>query len=212
MGINALARLREQESFVMCNATLETIDVTSNTSAPPDSKDSDEPDKIANVGNWEHSSWPFNPDDVSPLQWWRTLPADHIGDAQHLLLRAAMEKIGLIKGREWLTSLHSDAATSVAIALGALPITELSLEVDLVMSALMVSALGGNAGSVQVLSHILRLAPLDHPFARELSISWLALNLRRALEAKANAIAGRHEIAKRHAVDHRAAFYAGDFS
>lgn len=174
------------------------------------------PNTPAKTCGWERSSWPFHPDDISPLQWWRTLPADHLGDAQHLLLQATVEKIGLIKGREWLAGLHNDAPASVAIALGALPITEITFEVDLAMSALTVSALGGNAGAVQVLSHVLRLAPLDHPFAKELSVSWLVLNLRRALEArmttKANAIARPPETANDLPIDHRAAFYAGDFS
>jgi hypothetical protein len=52
------------------------------------------------------------------------------------------------------------------------------------MSALTVGALGGNAAAALLLSHILRQTPLDHPFARELSVSWLVLNLQRALEKK----------------------------
>jgi hypothetical protein len=107
------------------------------------------------------------------------MPADHLGDAQHLLLRTMLQDISTIKGSEWLAGLRDNAAVCVAVALGALPITKITFEVDLAISALTVSALGGNAGSVLVLSHVLRLAPLDHPFARELSVSWLALNLRR---------------------------------
>jgi hypothetical protein len=144
------------------------------------------------------------------------MPADHLGDAQHLLLRATLEDASAIKGHEWLAGLRDNAALCVAAALGALPITEISLKIDLAMSALTVSALSGNAGSVLVLSHILRLVPLDHPFAKELSVSWLALNLRRALEAKgvgkACASEARHASANRDAINHRAAFYAGDFS
>lgn len=208
--------LREQESFVMRNSTIEAAMSVPNPSAPSSLADRDTPNTLANTCGSERSSWPFRPDDISPLQWWRTMPADYLGDAQHLLLRATMEEICLIEGREWLAGLHNDAATSIAIVLGALPITELSLEIDLTMSALMVSALSGNAGSVQVLSHILRLAPLDHPFARELSVSWLILNLRRAMEAKAearaSAIATLRATNNSCPIDHRAAFYAGDFS
>lgn len=200
----------------MRHSTIEAALFEPNPSAPSSLADRDAPHTPANTCSWERSSWPFNPDDVSPLQWWRTLPADHLGDAQHLLLRATLESISGNKRHEWITGLHNDAPISVAIALGALPITEITSELDLAMSALAVTALGGNAGAALVLSHILRLAPLDHPFARELSASWLVLNLRRALEArmaaKANAIARRDETANRHVVDHRAAFYAGDFS
>lgn len=130
------------------------------------------------------SSWPFNQDDVTPLEWWRTMPADHLGDAQLLHLRATVAKISVMKDRQWLCALQGDAAASIAIAIGAMPIGQITLEVDLAMSTLALCALGGSAGAALVLSHILRQTPLDHPFGRELSASWLALNLHRALNAK----------------------------
>jgi hypothetical protein len=212
MGIDALACLREQESFVMRMSTIEAAPAVPNPPAPPGSEHRVVPSKAACIGNWERSSRPFSPGDVSPLAWWRTLTADNLGDAQHLLLRATLENICVIKGHKWLAGLHGDAAASIALALGSLPITELTLEVDLAMSALTVSSLGGNAGSVVVLSHILRLAPLDHPFAGELSVSWLVLNLRRALNAKATDVAPGIEIGTRSPVTHRAGLHAGDVS
>ncbi len=212
IGIDALACLREQESFVVRKSIIEAASAVPNPPAPPGSEDRLAPSKAACIGNWERSSWPYNPDDVSPLQWWRTMPADHLGDAQHLLLRATLENICIIKGHKWLAGMHGDAATSIALALGSLPITELTLEADLAMSTLAVSALGGDANSVLVLSHILRLAPLDHPFARELSVSWLVLNLRRALEAKAAAVAPCPEVGTQHPTPHRAALRMGDVS
>jgi hypothetical protein len=122
-----------------------------------------------------------------------------------------MEKIYLIKGREWIADLYDDAAASSAVALGALPISEITFEVDLAMSALTVSALGGSAGAVLVLSHILCLAPLDHPFAKELSTSWLMLNLRRALSAKATAAVTCSKVGEQHSAAARA-LHTGDAS
>jgi hypothetical protein len=130
------------------------------------------------------SSWPWRLEDFSPIEWWRSLPSDCLGDAQHLLLRATLDKICVMKGREWLNAMRGDAAASIAIAVEMFPITEITIEVDLAMTVLMLSALGGNAAAVLVLSQLLPRAPLDHPFARELSVSWLALNLRRALSKK----------------------------
>src|SRR5690606_31091858 len=141
------------------SSTVEAAMSAPNPSAPSRLAERDPPNTQATTCSSECSTWPFNPDDVSPLQWWRTIPADHLGAAQHLLLRAAMAKICFISGREWIAGLHDDAAASIAVALGALPIIEITLEVDLAMSALTVSALGGNAGSVLVLSHILQRAP-----------------------------------------------------
>ena len=200
----------------MRHSTMEAATTAPNTSVLSSTAHPTPLNKITDVDGYACSLWPLHPDDVSPLQWWRTMPVDHLGDAQHLLLRATLQNISAIKGREWLAGLRDNAALCVAAALGALPIIEISLKIDLAMSALTVSALGGDAGSVLVLSHILRRVPLDHPFARELSVSWLVLNLRRALEAKAIAKARATEAhrtpANRDAIDHRAAFYSGDFS
>jgi len=133
--------------------------------------------------NCAPSAWPWSADDFSPIEWWRCLPADYLGDAQHLLLRATLDKITVMKGHEWLSAMRGDAAASIAIAVEMLPITEITLEVDLAMTVLMLGALDGNAAAAVVLSQLLGRAPLDHPFAKELSVSWLVLNLRRALNA-----------------------------
>lgn len=130
------------------------------------------------------SSWPFNPNDVTPLEWWRTMPADHLGDAQLSHLRATVAKISVLNNRQWLSALQGDDAASIAIAIGAMPIGPITLEVDLAMSSLALCALDGSAGAALVMSHILRQTRLDHPFGRELSTSWLALNLCRVLNAK----------------------------
>ena len=95
-----------------------------------------------------------------------------------------MEKISVMKDRQWLSALQGDAAASIAIAIGAMPIDEVTLEVDLAMSALALCALERSAGAALVLAHILRRTELDHPFGKDLSASWLALNLCRALTAK----------------------------
>jgi len=140
--------------------------------------------KLAKGDRRAQSPWPFNLGDVTPLEWWRTMPADHLGDAQLLHLRATVAKISVMNGRQWLFALQGDAATSIAIAIGSMPIDQITLEVDLAMSALALCALDGSAGAALVLSHILRRTALDHPFGKELSASWLALNLYRALNAK----------------------------
>jgi hypothetical protein len=139
---------------------------------------------LAKAGQRERSPWPFNLGDVTPLEWWRTMPADHLGDAQRLHLRATMYKISVMKDHQWLSALRGDAAASIAITLGVMPIDQVTLEVDLAMSVLMLCALEGSAGAALVMSHILRRTPLDHPFGRDLSASWLAHNLCRALTAK----------------------------
>lgn len=133
---------------------------------------------------WQQSSWPFRPQDVTPLELWRTMPADHLGDGRHRILGGTLEKVCLMQDRRWLSAMHGDAAASIAVAIKTIPIYQITLEVDLTMSALLFHALDGSAGAALVLAHVLRGAPLDHPFAKELSVSWLTLNLRRALNGR----------------------------
>jgi hypothetical protein len=112
------------------------------------------------------------------------MPADKLGEAEQGALRAVLRKISLLEGPEWLAAMRGDAAASVAIAIAMVPIGTITLEVDLAMSVLMSNALAGNAAATLVLSHLLRHTTLDHPFAAELSVSWLVLNLSRALKAR----------------------------
>ena len=130
------------------------------------------------------AAWPFNPGDVTPLEWWRTMPADHLIGSDLHQLRTIMTKVAVLKDHEWTSALQGDAAASIAIAISAMPIDQVTHKVDLAMSALALCALDGSAGAALVLSHILQRAVLDHPFGRELSSSWLALNLGRSLKGK----------------------------
>jgi hypothetical protein len=123
------------------------------------------------------SQWPFSVGDVTPLEWWRTMPADHLGDVQRRHLNATVEKICVMKDRQWLSALQGDAAASIALAIGAMPIDQVTLEVDLAMSTLALCALEGSAGAAVVLAHVLRRTPLEHPFGKDLSAFWLAHNL-----------------------------------
>jgi hypothetical protein len=171
----------------------------------------DIPPTAIKATGWANSSWPFNPNDVTPLEWWRTMPANLLGDAQHLSLRATVDKICTMHGREWLAALRGDDNACVAIAFGALPITEVTLAVDLAMSALTVSALGGSSAAGLALSHILRRTLLDHPFARDLSVSWLVLSLSREREKKRHVTSNDTEVRRRRA-GHSASLHGGFFS
>jgi hypothetical protein len=127
------------------------------------------------------SAWPFNPQDTSPLAWWRMLPSDLFRDAEHLLLIASLESIRVLGGEEELAgALRGDAAAAVGQALALLPIQEVTLRVDIVMTALLRCALSGDAATALVLANLLHRIELDHPLATDLSASWYADHLRRS--------------------------------
>jgi hypothetical protein len=80
------------------------------------------------------SSWPFRPEDANPLAWWRTMPADLLRDAEQLLLRETIREVGVLKGCEWVSAMRGDVPAGIAIALEAMPITTITIEVDLAIS------------------------------------------------------------------------------
>jgi hypothetical protein len=184
-----------RNSVIKPIVTVNTIQTKNNASGRPAKRN---PPRCA---DWQPSSWPFRPEDANPLAWWRTLPADLLRDAEQLVLRETIRKIGVLKGCEWVAAMRGDVPAGIAIALEAMPITTITLEVDLAMTTLMLGALAGSAASALVLSQVLQRTSLDHPFARELSVSWLALNLRRAIGTTKRSVEARSHGDNREARD-----------
>ena len=167
----------------MCTQAKEAAEVAQTKIKPQPGGLTDHSPRVESLATsdcWEPTAWPIRLDDVTPLEWWRTMPANHLGEGQQRVLGEILDKVSLVKSGQWLSAMRGDAAASIAVVIEAMPVNRITLEVDLIMTALMVCALGGNPGAVLVLAHILHRAPLDHPFAQELSISWLALNFRHA--------------------------------
>jgi hypothetical protein len=138
------------------------------------------------------TSWPIKLDDISPIEWWRTMPADLLGDVPHLILRETVDRICVTQDNQWLSAMRGDAAASIAIAVVAMPIDQITLEVDLVMTILTICALDGSADATLALAHILYRVELHHPFAQELSLSWLVTNLRCACSEQKQPITMRY--------------------
>lgn len=195
----------------MCHSINEPGEASPSTSTICGSRGCDAQSKAATAGRHGSSSWPFDPDIVPPLQWWRTMLANQLSDAQHLLLGLAIARTVVLRERKRPAGSHGDAAARIGFALGALPITDLTPEIDLAMSALMASALGGNITAAQVMAYILRLTPLDHPFANELSVSWLAVDLQRALKKRRLRSATPSKNGNRYPATHDVTSRAGDF-
>lgn len=124
------------------------------------------------------TEWPFHPEDISPLAWWRTLPSNRLRDAEHLLLRAALDQVHVLQQPCWIAARRGDPSAAIATAMALLPITHVTLTVDLAMSTVLLAALGGDAAAAVMLAHVLRQAEFDHPLAAELAESWLVSGLR----------------------------------
>jgi len=125
--------------------------------------------------------WPLKAEDASPLQWWRTLPSDAFRDAEHVLLRKTLERIGVLHGGDDLTAaLAGNTAAAIDVAFALMPIEETTLTADIAMSALMRCALAPNATAALVMAQIIGQTRLDHGMATELASSWYTHGLRHA--------------------------------
>jgi hypothetical protein len=123
--------------------------------------------------------WPFKAADVSPLQWWRTLPSDAFRDAEQILLVTTVERIGVLHGGDDLAAaLAGDAAAAIGVAFSLMPLEETTLTVDIAMTALCRCAVARNAAAALVMAQVVGLTGLDHGLATELAASWYTHGLR----------------------------------
>jgi hypothetical protein len=117
--------------------------------------------------------WPFDSQDSGALAWWRRLPSDRFRDAETLLVGAILENVVLLPGPKGIVVPRlGDAPAAIAAAFSLLPIEDISLNVDIVMTTLLHCALTGNSAAALVLANVLARTDLGHPFATELSDSW----------------------------------------
>ncbi|MEH2562404.1 hypothetical protein [Bradyrhizobium sp. AZCC 2289] len=123
--------------------------------------------------------WPFKAENVSPLQWWRTLPSDAFRDAEQILLLTTVERIGVLHGGDDLAAaLAGDAAAAIGVAFSLMPIETATLTVDIAMTALCRCALARNAAAALVMAQVIGLTDLNHGLATELAASWYTRGLR----------------------------------
>lgn len=119
------------------------------------------------------SGRPSAAQDLSPLAWWRTLPSNLLRDAEHLLVIDTLDTICVMdRHEEFAAALRGDVAAAVGVALSLLPIHEVTLTIDIAMTALLRCALAGDATATLVVANLLHRIELDHPSATKLSTSW----------------------------------------
>ena len=129
------------------------------------------------------SLWPFKAETCSPLTWWRQLPPQAFGYTERLHLVNTIRGIGVLRGGADITAaLRGDAAAAIGAALDLMPVDEMTLLVDITMTALMCAALDGNAAGALVVAQVIGLTDLGHEFNIELAAAWLAHGKRHSAE------------------------------
>lgn len=125
------------------------------------------------------SPWPYQPGDSSALTWWRKLPSDMFGIAERYLVLETLKHVSVLHADEsTVAALDGNATAAIGVAFSFMPIEEISLPADIAMTALLRCALDRNAAAALVLTQVLGLTNLGHPFAKELSASWYTHGLR----------------------------------
>jgi hypothetical protein len=123
--------------------------------------------------------WPFKMSDTSPLAWWRTLPSDVFRGTERLILLTTLEQIDVLHGgADFTAALEGDLSSAIGVAFSLMPIEEMTLKVDIAMTALLQCALEPNSTAALVLAQVLGLTDVGHPVAAELAASWFAYGRR----------------------------------
>ena len=143
----------------------------------------------ANGGPAAEPSWPYCAEDGHPIGWWRMLPPRLLGETERVLVNSALQRLAIIGGgAEVAAALQGDAAAATSVALSLVPLREVTLQVDLAMTALLSCALNGDAAAVLVLAHILGRAQWGDPDAEELGLAWLDRHIARPMDPKKFAV------------------------
>lgn len=123
----------------------------------------------------------LNAEHISPLQWWRTLPPDALNDAEQARLLDTMERISVLHAVDDLkAALAGDAVAAIDVAFSLMPIEEITLAVDIGMTALCRCALARNSSASLVMAQVIGVTNLDHGLSIDLAMSWYSLGLRHA--------------------------------
>jgi hypothetical protein len=108
-----------------------------------------------------------------PLALWRSIPAPNLKMRDVGRLRDAMYGVQILGEPEWRAAVEGDPAEAVGIAIRVAAKEQLNgLVVDLVMSAVLATAIEGDHAACHVLAHILNRRSAFEPRAGNLATSW----------------------------------------
>ncbi|TFV48045.1 hypothetical protein [Bradyrhizobium niftali] len=119
---------------------------------------------------------------ISPLGWWRSVPADAFRATEYLEVRSAIEEVAqLVEGTEVERALQGDADAAIALVMSLMPITQLrGIKTDIAMTAVLSIALEGEPRCALTLAHILDRAEGNPRRADRLCDSWFEFYLSRS--------------------------------
>jgi hypothetical protein len=115
-----------------------------------------------------------------PIVLWRTLRADQFAERDVQSIDAALHKVELLRQPFWRDAVAGDAAAAIRVAVSFLPIDEITLQIDVAMTALLRLAILNDAAAAAAISVVLRNLPGGAPLHEEAGRSWLVKNIKEA--------------------------------
>jgi hypothetical protein len=128
---------------------------------------------------------------------WREKTADEITASDLIAAGDILRKTALIGEPKWKFARAGAAAEAISVAVANWPVTVLTPRVDLIMTALMYSAMMGSAAAALVMSHSLRQVPAAKKHHKRIAASWLVRNIVIAAERSARRPSAPIRIRKR---------------
>jgi hypothetical protein len=111
------------------------------------------------------------------LSSWRTLRALDFSFHDLTSMRALLAKTTLLGQPKWAAAVAGDGPAAVAVAISFIPAEEITMSMDLAMTALIACAIEGDPGAAIVASNILRHLPDATPRHHQIAASWFVSNL-----------------------------------
>ncbi len=126
------------------------------------------------TGNRKFNEGPI---ETEPLFWWRQLPANALGSCEAVQIRRALRGVSILREPGWPDAIRGVAAASIGVAIRVV-VKQPSVEPieDVVMSAVVAVAIGGDAAAREFMAHVLARRSVFEPAAATLAKSWTAAN------------------------------------
>lgn len=120
----------------------------------------------------------FNKDLLSPLIWWRRIPAYAFSQLDIPEATRALQGLAIVGEPKWSCARRRDAASDVGAALRTLKRHGAqSVAMDLAMTAVLCSAIGGDAAAANLIAAVLRSRSAIERHCEALSLTWTAAGL-----------------------------------
>lgn len=108
---------------------------------------------------------------------WRTLRADQFDAVDLKEIDELLDRAVIFGRTDWNAAVKGDIEAALRLVIGFMPVAEITVQIDLAMTAMLRLALGGNSEAAAALSLVVSHLPGRFALHREISQSWMIRNV-----------------------------------